>query len=268
MIWFVGVVVLKRGKLRSELSWTNQNTNNWLINWEELHEEGRVASRQGPRHRGCVLLSVLVSGLLGLNLLDALSAIIAERAQGRGADVTWSTGWRLGNYVGQVLDCCDIGNSEGKEWGAKGEDCRDWTAEEEVEVSVSWGQGEKFRAELLRDEGCGAGLTQRNTVNSTSLSASNSYECFGNKLLLWLLTPCHFLMAVPLKEHYYISLGKAWYRHPAQTNQRCMNATLLWKRSNGDRPEKGKRAQLQFVQERFFFFFFFLNEEWWKGGVE
>lgn len=37
-------------------------------------------------------LSLLVSGLPRLNLLDALSPIIAERARGRGADVTWSAG--------------------------------------------------------------------------------------------------------------------------------------------------------------------------------
>lgn len=36
--------------------------------------------------------SLLVSGLLGLNLLYALSAIITERKQARGADVTWSAG--------------------------------------------------------------------------------------------------------------------------------------------------------------------------------
>lgn len=59
---------------------------------EEHCEVESVASSLGPHHRGCVLLSLLVCGLLGLNLLDALSAIIAERAQSREADVTWSLG--------------------------------------------------------------------------------------------------------------------------------------------------------------------------------
>lgn len=65
-------------------------------------------------HRGSVLLSLLVSGLLGLNLLDALSAVIAERAQRWRADVTWSTGCRLGNYVGQLLDCLGLRKSRGE----------------------------------------------------------------------------------------------------------------------------------------------------------
>jgi len=67
-----------------------------------------------PVPRGRVFLSLLVSGLLGLNLLCAL---IAERAQGRRADVTWSAGRRLGNYVGQLLDCFGIRKPEGRERG-------------------------------------------------------------------------------------------------------------------------------------------------------
>lgn len=63
-----------------------------IISWEELGKDKNPASSCGPHHRGCVFLSLLVSGLLGLNLLDALSPIIAERAQGWGADVTWSAG--------------------------------------------------------------------------------------------------------------------------------------------------------------------------------
>lgn len=51
-----------------------------------------VSSGLGPHHSGCVLLRLVVCGLLGLNLLDALSAIIAERAQSWGADVIWSLG--------------------------------------------------------------------------------------------------------------------------------------------------------------------------------
>lgn len=77
---------------RPILSWMNQNTSDWIISWEELHEDKKPATGPGPHHRGCIFLGLLVSGLLGLNLLDALSAIIAERAQGRGADVTFSTG--------------------------------------------------------------------------------------------------------------------------------------------------------------------------------
>lgn len=65
-------------------------------------------------HRGSVLLSLPVSGLPGLNLLDALSAVIAERARGWGADVTWSAGCRLGNYVGQLLDCLGLRKAEGR----------------------------------------------------------------------------------------------------------------------------------------------------------
>lgn len=63
-----------------------------IISLEELGEDKNPASSRGPHLRGRVFLSLLVSGLLGLNLLDALSPIIAERAQGWGADVTWSAG--------------------------------------------------------------------------------------------------------------------------------------------------------------------------------
>lgn len=65
-------------------------------------------------HSGSALLSLPVSGLPGLNLLDALSAVIAERALGWGADVTWSAGCRLGNYVGQLLDCLGLRKAEGR----------------------------------------------------------------------------------------------------------------------------------------------------------
>lgn len=61
---------------------------------------------------------------------------------------------------------------------------------------------------------------------------SLSSQCFGSKLPLWLWTPCHFLMTMLFKEHYYLSKGKTWQRHPAWTHQKCMNATLLWKRSH------------------------------------
>lgn len=77
------------------------------------------------RGTGSVLLGLPVSGLLGLNLLDALSAVIAERAQGWRADVTWSAGCRLGNYVGQLLDCLGLRKAEGRggyrRSGGKGE---------------------------------------------------------------------------------------------------------------------------------------------------
>lgn len=85
----------------------------------QLAERKWVGSRTPPvapvlHRRGSVLLSLLVSGLLGLNLLDALSAVIAERAQGWRADVTWSAGCRLGNYVGQLLDCLGLRKTEGR----------------------------------------------------------------------------------------------------------------------------------------------------------
>lgn len=83
---------LEKGRLRSALSWTTQNTSGRIISWEELHEDKNPANSHGPHRRGRAFLSSLVSGLLGLNLRDALSAIIAERAQGWGADVTWCTG--------------------------------------------------------------------------------------------------------------------------------------------------------------------------------
>lgn len=84
----------------------------------QLAESKWVGTRTLPaapdlHRRGSVLLSLLVSGLLGLNLLDALSAVIAERAQGWRADVTWSAGCRLGNYVGQLLDCLGLREAEG-----------------------------------------------------------------------------------------------------------------------------------------------------------
>lgn len=124
-----------------------------------------MASSLGPRHkRLCFPLRPLVSGLLGLNLLDALSAIIAERAQDRVADVPWSAGRRLGNYVGQLLDCLGISKPEGRERGGGGR----------PEDSV-WGEGgggavagggfcatavgEEFRGELLREEAGQAGLS-------------------------------------------------------------------------------------------------------------
>lgn len=88
----ISVRGLEKGRLRSVLSWTTQNTSGCIISWEELHEDKNPASSRGPHQRGRAFLSLLVSGLLGLNLLDALSAIIAERAQGWGADVTWSAG--------------------------------------------------------------------------------------------------------------------------------------------------------------------------------
>lgn len=59
---------------------------------EEPCEVETVASGLGPHRRGCVLFRLVVCGLLGLNLLDALSAIIAERVQSWGADVIWSLG--------------------------------------------------------------------------------------------------------------------------------------------------------------------------------
>lgn len=111
----VPVCGLQRGTLTSVLSWTYQNTSDFLISWEELREDTNPASSHGPHHRGRVFLSLLVSGLLGLNLLDALSAIITEWAQGQGADVTWSTGWKLGNYVGQLLDCLGLRKPGGRE---------------------------------------------------------------------------------------------------------------------------------------------------------
>lgn len=85
----------------------------------QLAERKWVGTRTLPaapdlHRRGSVLLSLLVSGLLGLNLLDALSAVIAERAQGWRADVTWSAGCRLGNYVGQLLDCLGLRKAEGR----------------------------------------------------------------------------------------------------------------------------------------------------------
>lgn len=85
----------------------------------QLAERKWVGTRTLPaapvlHRRGSVLLSLLVSGLLGLNLLDALSAVIAERAQGWRADVTWSAGCRLGNYVGQLLDCFGLRKAEGR----------------------------------------------------------------------------------------------------------------------------------------------------------
>lgn len=89
----------------------------------QLAERKWVGTRTLPAapdlHRGgSVLLSLLVSGLLGLNLLDALSAVIAERAQGWRADVTWSAGCRLGNYVGQLLDCLGLRKAEGRGGGS------------------------------------------------------------------------------------------------------------------------------------------------------
>lgn len=160
---------LKRSIQRSELSWTNQNTNDRIISWEELREEASAAISHGARHRGCIFLSLLVSGLLGLNLLDALSAIIAERAQGRGADVTWSAGWRLGNYVGQLLDCLGIRKTRrevkeveeeggGETRGFSGDWRGGWVWRLEG-VSVPWWRGKSSRGELLWEEAGQAGLT-------------------------------------------------------------------------------------------------------------
>lgn len=59
-----------------------------------------------------------MSGLPPLNLLDALSPIIAERAQGRGADVTWSAG-----LAGKIMwDNCWIASGESET--EEGEDRR------------------------------------------------------------------------------------------------------------------------------------------------
>lgn len=104
-----------------------------------------------------------MSGLLGLNLLVALSAIIAERAQGRGADVTWSTG----KAGGIMWDNCWIalasGNKKEEGKGRGGGGGRPagtggglgvWWPEE---VFVPpWSRG----GELLREEADQAGLTR------------------------------------------------------------------------------------------------------------
>lgn len=120
--WVVSLCGLQASTRRPSPSGMNQNQSEWIISWEELHEDKKPATGSGPHHRGCIFLGLLVSGLQGLNLLDALSAIIAERAQGRGADVTFSAGWRLGNYVGQLLDCLGLRKTrgEGKRSGGGG----------------------------------------------------------------------------------------------------------------------------------------------------
>lgn len=61
-----------------------------------------AASSPGPRHRGCVFCSLLVKGLLGLNLLVALSAIIAERAQGQGSRCHMVHGVKAGELCGTI----------------------------------------------------------------------------------------------------------------------------------------------------------------------
>lgn len=122
-----------------------------------------------PHPKGCVSLSLIVSGLLGLNLLYALSAIIAERAQAKAADVTWSAGWRLGNYVGQLLDCLGIRKPEGRKErergrqgggeglkdsaGTEGEGCHNWRG------FLCHGSGGK-----VHEEGWGGGMREESWI--------------------------------------------------------------------------------------------------------
>lgn len=97
-------------------------------------------------HSGSALLSLPVSGLPGLNLLDALSAVIAERAWGWGADVTWSAGCRLGNYVGQLLDCLGLRKAEGRGNGVGGGD-------QQSQWALKWkGWLQRFHAIVRHDK--------------------------------------------------------------------------------------------------------------------
>lgn len=84
-----------------------------MISWEEQSKDKDPAGGSGPHRRGRVSLCLHVSGLRRLNLLDALSPIIAERARGRGADVTWSAG-----LAGKIMwDNCWIALAPGNQRG-------------------------------------------------------------------------------------------------------------------------------------------------------
>lgn len=98
-----------------------QNTKRWVA----------ACGGKRPHHRGGVSSSLLVSGLLGLNLLYALSAIITERKQATGADVTWSAGWRAGELCGTIagLPWHQTTRRGERRWGGRGRTkgfCKDW----------------------------------------------------------------------------------------------------------------------------------------------